>query len=68
MNNKLKAILVGGPHDGQTWELDEAKPEIEIAHRMQEHPLKLLMKVKGVVKYKLKSDGSPLQYEFVDSN
>ena len=68
MNNKLKAMLVGGPNDGQTWELDEAKSEIEIAHRMQEHPLKPTMKVTGVVKYKLKSSGPPLQYEFVDSN
>jgi hypothetical protein len=68
MNNKLKVILVGGPNDGQTWELDEAKSEIEIAFRMQEHPLKPTMKVTGVVKYKLKSNGPPPQYEFVDSN
>ncbi len=65
MNNKLKAILIGGPNDGQTRELDEAKPEIEIAYRKQEHPLKLTMKLTGVVKYKLKSNGTPLQYEFV---
>ena len=68
MNNKLKAILIGGPNNGQTRELDEVKPEIEIAYRIQEHPLKLTMKVIGVVKYKLKSNGPPLQYEFVDSN
>lgn len=68
MKNKLKAILVGGPNDGQTRELDEAKSEIEIAYRMQEHPLKLTMKVTGVVKYKLKSNGPPLRYEFVDSD
>ncbi len=68
MNNKIKAMLVGGPNDGQTWKLDEAKPEITIAHRMQEHPLKPTMKVTGVVKYKLKSNGPPLLYEFVDSN
>ena len=68
MNNKLKAILIGGPNNGQTRELDEVKPEIEIAYRIQEHPLKLTMKVTGVVKYKLKSNGPPLQYEFVDSN
>jgi hypothetical protein len=64
MKNKLKAILVGGPNDGQTWEIDEAKSEIEIAYRKQERHGQ--MKVTGVVRYKLKSNGPPLQYEFVD--
>ena len=66
MNNKIEVLLVGGPKDGQTWEINEVKPEIEIAFRMQERDGQ--MKVKGVVKYKLKSDASPPEYEFVDSN
>jgi hypothetical protein len=66
MKNKLKAILVGGPNDGQTWEFDDANSEIEIAHRSLERNGEWT--VRGVVKYKLKSNGSPLQYEFVGLN
>ena len=66
MKEKLKAILIGGPNNGKTQELDEVKPEIKIACRMQGHNGQ--MRVTGIAKYKLKSNGPPLQYEFVGSN
>jgi hypothetical protein len=66
MKTKLKAILIGGPSNGQTFELDEANPEISIASRVLERNGK--WRVLFTSKYKLKSSGQTLKYEFDDSN
>ena len=64
MKNKLKAVLVGGPQNGQTLELDEANPEITILARVMERTGQ--WRVVFTSKYKLVSNESPLRYEFED--
>ena len=66
MNKKLKAIFIGGPNDGQTWELDEANQEVAITHSVLEKTGK--WREIYVAKYRLKSNESPLRYEFKDPN
>ncbi len=62
-----KAIMIGGPNDGQIWELDKAYPEIEIAHRVMERngEWRVLSKVRYKFKY---HGGARLEYEYSDSN
>ncbi len=59
---KMKAILIGGPHDRQTYELDEQDQKIAIVSRV----LKRNGEWKECSKatYRLKSKGPPLEYEF----
>jgi len=64
MNNKLKAMLVGGPQNGQTLELDEETPEITILSRVLERTGQ--WRIVFTSKYKLVSKESPLRYEFED--
>jgi hypothetical protein len=64
MKSKLKAILVGGPQDGQTIELDEETPEISILSRVLERNGQ--WRVVFTSKYKLTAKGSPLRYESED--
>ena len=54
---KWKAWLSGGPHDGETIELDEAHPKIDLTYRRDGK--------KGKAKYKLISETPALlRYEF----
>jgi hypothetical protein len=62
MKNKLKAVLVGGPQNGQALELDEAVPEISILARVLERNGQWKVAFKST--YKLVSNKSPLRYEF----
>jgi hypothetical protein len=64
MKNRLKAVLVGGPQDGQGIELDEAAPEIAILARVLERNGQWKVVFKS--KYKLVPNASPLRYEFED--
>ena len=66
VKNKLKAMLVGGPQNGQTLEFDEPHPEIAIAARVMERNGN--WRVVFTSKYKLVSSASPLQYEFETAN
>jgi len=65
MKDKLKAMLVGGPQNGQTLELDAETPEITILSRVLERNGE--WRVVFTSRYKLVSKGSPLRYEFEDS-
>jgi hypothetical protein len=62
MKDKLKVMLVGGPQNGQTMELDEETPEITILSRVLQRNGE--WRVVFTSKYKLGSKGSPLRYEF----
>ena len=62
MNAKIKAILVGGPQNGQALELDEETQEITILSRVLEKDG--TWRVVFTSKYKLASKSSPLRYEF----
>ena len=65
MKAKLKAVLVGGPQNGQAIELDEATPQITILARVLERTGE--WRVMFTSKYKLMSGAeSPLRYEFED--
>jgi hypothetical protein len=65
MKAKLKAVLVGGPQNGQAIELDDATPQITILARVLERNGQ--MRVVFTSKYKLVSgEESPLRYEFED--
>jgi hypothetical protein len=65
MKEKLKAVLVGGPQNGQAIELDDATPQITILARVLERNGQ--WRVVFTSKYKLVSgDASPLRYEFED--
>ncbi len=64
MKSKLKAILVGGPQNGQTIELDEETAEISILSRVLERNGE--WRVVFTSKYKLTAKESPLRYEFED--
>jgi hypothetical protein len=65
MKVKLKAVLVGGPQNGQAIELDEATPEITILARVLGRNGQ--RKVVFTSKYKLvPGDESPIRYEFED--
>ena len=66
MNNKVQAILVGGPQDGQTILIDEAYPEVIIAARVMERTGQFKEVFRS--KYKLSSHGPSIRYEFDDSN
>jgi len=65
MDAKLKAVLVGGPQNGQAIELDIATPQITILGRVLERTGE--WRVVFTSKYKLVSgEESPLRYEFED--
>jgi len=64
MNAKIKAILVGGPQNGQTIELDGETPEITILARVLERNGQ--WRVVFTSKYKLTGNESPLRYEYQD--
>jgi hypothetical protein len=65
MKAKLKAVLVGGPQNGQAIELDEATPQITILARVLERTGE--WRVVFTSKYKLVSGAEPpLRYEFED--
>jgi len=65
MKAKLKAVLVGGPQNGQAIELDDVTPQITILARVMERTGK--MRVVFTSKYNLVSGAeSPLRYEFED--
>ena len=65
METKLKAVLVGGPQNGQAIELDEASPQITILARVLEKTGQ--WRVVFTSKYRLASGQvSPLRYEFED--
>jgi hypothetical protein len=65
MKAKLKAVLLGGPQNGQAIELDDATPQITILARVLERNGK--WRVVFTSKYKLVSgQESPLRYEFED--
>jgi hypothetical protein len=65
MEKKLTAKLIGGPNDGQIWNLSKPLEEIKIAHRIMERDGK--MRVTATVTYKLKSNGPPLEYHFEEN-
>lgn len=62
MKKKLEAILVGGPHDGQTYELDGPNQEVAVVSRVLERNGE--WREVFTARYKLKSSGPPLRYEF----
>jgi len=64
MNTKLKAILIGGPQNGQSVELDEETPEITILSRVLERNGQ--WRVVHTARYKLAAKETPLRYEFED--
>ena len=65
MKVKLKAVLIGGPQNGQAIKLDEVTPQITILARVLERTGK--RRVVFSSEYKLVSGAeSPLRYEFVD--
>jgi hypothetical protein len=64
MKSKLNAILIGGPQNGQTLELDEETPEITILSRVLERNGQ--WRVMLTSRYKLSAKESPLRYEFQD--
>ena len=65
MKAKLKAVLVGGPQNGQPIELDDVTPLITILARVLERNGQ--WRVVFTSKYKLLSgEESPLRYEFED--
>jgi hypothetical protein len=63
MKQKFTAILIGGPFDGQKWELDEANMEIKITQSVLQKNGEWTEC--GTAKYKLHSNGAPLKYEFL---
>jgi hypothetical protein len=63
MKSKLTAKLVGGPNDGQVWQIDEACSRIEIDFVAQQRNGN--WKKTSTAKYKLKSSGTPREFEFL---
>jgi hypothetical protein len=59
---KYKAKLVGGPNDGQIWNIGKPLDEIAIVNRIMDRNGS--MRVVGTILYKLKSKDEPLEYEF----
>ncbi|HZM02697.1 MAG TPA: hypothetical protein VFC44_06710 [Candidatus Saccharimonadales bacterium] len=60
---KLQAVFTGGPMDGQKWWID--RPDKRLAHCTEFPALggQMMYSVKAL--YQLKSEGSPVQYEFL---
>jgi hypothetical protein len=63
---KEKATLIGGPNDGQSWEVDGSPQEIEILYRVMERSG--AMKIMARAKYALRENKTPLEYEFSGSH
>jgi len=63
MKGNLKAKFVGGPNDGNIWEVDQPYMELAVIHRVMERNGQ--WREVGTVKYRLKSK-EPLEYAFVE--
>lgn len=61
MTNKLKALLIGGPENGETVEVNEAQPELSFGYRVLERNGE--WRFTATSTYKLQSK-EPLHYEF----
>ena len=62
----IKAIMIGGPNNGQIKELDEAYPQFQIMHRVLERngTWRTLIIATYRLNPELPSADEPLKYEF----
>ena len=68
MKNKMEAILIDGPHNGKTIDVEGAPPQITIVSRIMERTSEFREVFRANYKLVSNTKGFPLRYQFEDSN